>query len=340
MQPEREHAHNQSGQAAAFDAQSCPSCHGVIVRGMRFCRTCGYRLGEGVEEYAETRRFDGAIPTQQTAEPKTASDPFTPAGWAPVAPVMGTSALGRGPEAQSKRLKSFCRPARMNWVTWLVVALAIMTAMGVVSKKARQLSGPAVVVEEAPHAALGVADADTAEGGGYLVKSIMPNTPVDRAGLIGGDVILRFDGRPVPDESALQDMLEETPIGKEVEVVYARDGDMRTTTLTTFSSGELRRGTLPPRGSRGYMGIETDDAVTVPGQGVKGVPLDEVRENRPAHIAGLREGDIVVEFDGHPVRAEDDLVRRIYSAAPESTVPVVVFRNGERLAIPVKMGRN
>lgn len=348
MHTEKENGHTQAGGAADFGPTTCPSCHGQIVPGTRFCRLCGYRLGEGVEEYAQTRRFDGNAPTtaQQPTATKTA-EAHKPGWWSPPASEAGplatsaqTSALRHEPEPRSKGLLSYCRAGRMSWITWLIVALAIMTALGVVSKKARQWREPAAAVESAPHSALGVPDSDTAEGGGFLVKSVMPDTPVDRAGLIGGDVITRFDGRPVADESALRDMLEETPIGKTVEVVYVRDGETRTTALTTFSSAEMRRGTTPPRGSRGYLGVDVGSETTVPGQNVKGVKLDEVNENRPGYIAGLRTGDIVVEFNGHPVRVEDDLVRRIRTAAPDSVVPVVVIRNGERLEIPVKMGRN
>ncbi|HEV3470225.1 MAG TPA: hypothetical protein VG148_12945, partial [Pyrinomonadaceae bacterium] len=40
----------------------CPNCRAEMVAGLRFCRMCGFRLGEGVEEYTETRRFDGKTP--------------------------------------------------------------------------------------------------------------------------------------------------------------------------------------------------------------------------------------------------------------------------------------
>ena len=56
---------------------NCPSCGATLVAGLRFCRMCGYRLGEGVEEYVPTQRFDAAsMPTAAQAPPAT--DPFTP----------------------------------------------------------------------------------------------------------------------------------------------------------------------------------------------------------------------------------------------------------------------
>jgi S1-C subfamily serine protease len=64
-----------------------------------------------------------------------------------------------------------------------------------------------------------------------------------------------------------------------------------------------------------------------------------VSSNRPADLAGLKENDIVIEFDGKPVRTAEGLGKRIDFAAPGSIVPVLVVRDGQRITIPVKMGR-
>ena len=95
---------------------TCPSCRAALTAGLRFCRMCGFRLGEGVEEYSETRRFDGKIPA--AAPPPAngrgaprAADPFVAqAQWgaAPLQPVAPfASSL---PETSS--LKSAARSCR------------------------------------------------------------------------------------------------------------------------------------------------------------------------------------------------------------------------------------
>src|SRR5689334_637163 len=42
---------------------TCSNCHSAMPSELRFCRNCGFRLGERVAEYTETVRFDGAHPT-------------------------------------------------------------------------------------------------------------------------------------------------------------------------------------------------------------------------------------------------------------------------------------
>jgi putative serine protease PepD len=65
--------------------------------------------------------------------------------------------------------------------------------------------------------------------------------------------------------------------------------------------------------------------------------------SRPADIAGLKEGDIVVEFDGVPIRTSEEFLMRVRRAQPYSTVKLVVMRGEapplERVEIPVKLGK-
>jgi S1-C subfamily serine protease len=66
-------------------------------------------------------------------------------------------------------------------------------------------------------------------------------------------------------------------------------------------------------------------------------------------MAGIKNGDIVIEFDGVPIRTSDEFLMRVRRAVPYSTVKIVVMRgNGdeknsdeklEKLEIPVKMGK-
>ena len=77
----------------------------------------------------------------------------------------------------------------------------------------------------------------------------------------------------------------------------------------------------------------------VPGKNIYGVKLNSLLRSRPADIAGIKEGDIVIEFDGVPIRTKDEFLMRVKRALPYSTVKVVVIRGEEQLEIPVKMGK-
>jgi S1-C subfamily serine protease len=69
------------------------------------------------------------------------------------------------------------------------------------------------------------------------------------------------------------------------------------------------------------------------------VKLNTILRSRPADLAGVKEGDIVTEFDGIPIRTPREFRMRVLRAIPYSTVKLVVFREGEKVEIPVKMGK-
>ena len=157
---------------------------------------------------------------------------------------------------------------------------------------------------------------------------------------MGGDVITSFDGQAVKNESDIQKILASTPVGKTVDVVFIRDGQTRTTKLTTISKEEFDRlDEAFDNRAKGYLKEGTDiDRVIVPGMNIYGVRLNRISKSGPADIAGIKDGDIVIEFGGVPTRTRRELERRIERAEPYSTVTVVVIRDGERMEIPVKVG--
>jgi S1-C subfamily serine protease len=95
-------------------------------------------------------------------------------------------------------------------------------------------------------------------------------------------------------------------------------------------------------GSHGFFGIEPGGLQRVPirHKNIWGVRLGSVLTNHPADMAGIRQGDIVIEFDGHPIRTPRELIRRINATEPYSVVEVKVVRRGEELTLPVKMGKD
>jgi len=59
---------------------------------------------------------------------------------------------------------------------------------------------------------------------GVLVNNVQKKTPAERAGLLRGDIIIKFDGDQVPDSKKFQNMVAETKIGKRVKIHIMREG--------------------------------------------------------------------------------------------------------------------
>ena len=86
------------------------------------------------------------------------------------------------------------------------------------------------------------------------------------------------------------------------------------------------------------MGIDDQNRVEIPGTKLHGVVLGTVSASLPGDMAGLKSGDIVIEFDKIPIRTAEELTYRIQVAIPYKTIDVVIMRGSERMVIPVKMG--
>ncbi len=61
--------------------------------------------------------------------------------------------------------------------------------------------------------------------------------------------------------------------------------------------------------------------------------------NAPARLAGVREGDLILELNHEPVTRLKDFHRIVDNGEPGSTLPVKVYRNGETLDFSIVVGR-
>jgi membrane-associated protease RseP (regulator of RpoE activity) len=310
-----------------FDSKvtTCANCRTPMPLGLRFCRNCGYRLGEGPAEYTETARFPGGQSGAGFGANYAAPLAQSPAG-----------AFGK----KRKRISG------MSWlfIGLLVFFLAAAAFTAIVPPIRRSIGGPTISVPDKPRAYFGVGEFEDAENGATFDNVEPPGSPADKAGLVGGDIITSFDGHAVTNEDEMTEVLSNTPIGKTVDVVYVRDGETKTTKLAPIDRKEferLEREFSDRAGGKGLFGFDdgNTDRVAIPGTKIFGVKLNEVTQNRPADLAGIKEGDIVTEFDGVPIRTPQELSSRVRRAVPYSTIDVVVVRGTETIKIPVKMGK-
>ncbi len=83
---------------------------------------------------------------------------------------------------------------------------------------------------------------------------------------------------------------------------------------------------------RAFLGVSTSDAPPRDGAEVQQVT------GRPAQSAGLRTGDLIVEFDGKAIKSASDLGQVVLTRKPGDTVKVVVQRSGDRKTVEVTLG--
>ncbi|HEX5044495.1 MAG TPA: PDZ domain-containing protein [Candidatus Polarisedimenticolaceae bacterium] len=92
---------------------------------------------------------------------------------------------------------------------------------------------------------------------------------------------------------------------------------------------------VTPKAERGaFLGVRTSEETSEEG----GARVDMVVDDSPADDAGIREGDVIISFDGATVRGPEGLTERIHGANPEEKVKVGILRDGKRETVTVTLG--
>jgi serine protease Do len=101
--------------------------------------------------------------------------------------------------------------------------------------------------------------------------------------------------------------------------------------LAAQDRAERRRPNIMVLDGRGaQLGVMISD---VDAKDAAGVRIDEVNPDSPAEKAGLKEGDVVVEYDGERVRSARQLTRLVQETPDGRTVKIAVMRNGQRQVV-------
>jgi serine protease Do len=162
------------------------------------------------------------------------------------------------------------------------------------------------------------------EGTGALVAGVTPDSPAAKAGLMTGDVIMKFDGKDVSSMRGLPRIVAQTAIGKQVDVEVVRKGEHKTFKVAVgrlTDEDEKPETTQKPAEevapSAALIGLKlaalTDDLRARYGidAKVKGVVVTEVDPASPAAGKGIKPGDVIVEAAQDAVNSPDDVARSV-----------------------------
>ncbi len=168
---------------------------------------------------------------------------------------------------------------------------------------------------------------------GALVGGVTAKGPAATAGLRAGDVITRYDGKPVADVAALPTLVADTPVGTTVPVEVVRDGARQTLDVTiakltdddaeeAVASSDKSGHTPVGLGLRDLTAAERAQRELTAGEGVL---VADVASGSSAEAAGIESGDVILQVNRTAVGSVADL-RAALGRLPKGKPVLVLVR--------------
>ena len=193
-------------------------------------------------------------------------------------------------------------------------------------------------------------EVESIPGGGFglTVVQVTPDSPAWKAGFRNGDKVIGVSGQAVSTVDAFAEQLSRYAPGAPVKFLVDRRG--KTANLVAVlqdravagqihgmrpgTALELEPGLRPAEGSRlgqAYFGVNVSDMSDayrrqfgIPAY--RGASVTEVVPNSPAHSAGLKPGDCIVEIEGATVQSAETVYETILRSKPGQVVSFSFFR--------------
>jgi serine protease Do len=181
-------------------------------------------------------------------------------------------------------------------------------------------------------------------GEGALVTDVVPGGPADKAGIHRGEVILEYQGKSVKDGQMLLEHVTRAPIGEQIELGTIENGKERQVRAVIREQPPIphARRTRTPRVDHPLAGVEVADVdeAAIQEYGLnpvtKGAVVAFLEEGCAAELAGIIEGDVIIELNKHPVESVREYSSWFKRLKKEQAVLVVLVRSSRHLYVVVK----
>ena len=173
---------------------------------------------------------------------------------------------------------------------------------------------------------------------GALVNAVEKGSPAEKAGVEAGDIITKFDGKPVSTSSELPRIVGGTKPGSKASIELWRNGNSRDVTVTVgelpedrVASRSERKG-KPPEVAANRLGFVVVDLTAEQRRDLKlggGVIVEEVRNSRRADV---RAGDVItaVTSKGQTTEVKStEQFNKLLTRLEASTTLTLHVRRGE-----------
>ncbi|MBC8210693.1 MAG: DegQ family serine endoprotease [Gammaproteobacteria bacterium] len=179
---------------------------------------------------------------------------------------------------------------------------------------------------------------------GALIAKVLDDSPAQKAGLQVGDVIVEFNGKKVTRSSSLPPIVGRTPVNENAKVTLIRNRSRMTLNVKIAQLPEdITQAKAEPevkqeenKTTLGMVVKKLDKAMQRELKVDAGVLVEQVDEDSPAKMAGIRKGDVISMLDNHSINSVDefeDIAARLKSG---KSVAILIQRSNGPVFLAIK----
>jgi serine protease Do len=173
---------------------------------------------------------------------------------------------------------------------------------------------------------------------GVLVSSVAKGSPAENAGLVRGDVILRFNGKEIENAHMLSQLAAATAPNTQVKIDILRNGKAETVTLTMGTMPAEEQEIVSPKEEANWgMGVQELSPQLAEQLGLEpgttGVVISDIESGSPASEAGLLPGDLIREMNRKEIKSLDDYRQALKQAKKGDNLLLLIKRGSGALYV-------
>lgn len=169
---------------------------------------------------------------------------------------------------------------------------------------------------------------------GALINAVEPDGPADDAGIVPGDVIVRFNGQPIIDSGDLPHVVGAIAPGKKVKVEVYREGKRKTINVKVGALDKDGAKVADRSNGADRLGLAVEKLADQERQQLRlrgGIVVVEVSPESAAANAGLRGGDIIVQLGYSRIDDLDEYQQVIAELPKDTPIAIRFYRQGRAI---------
>lgn len=169
---------------------------------------------------------------------------------------------------------------------------------------------------------------------GALINAVEPDGPADDAGIVPGDVIVRFNGQPIIDSGDLPHVVGAIAPGKKVKVEVYREGKRKTINVKVGALDKDGAKVADRSNGADRLGLAVEKLADQERQQLRlrgGIVVIEVSPESAAANAGLRGGDIIVQLGYSRIDDLDEYQQVIAELPKDTPIAIRFYRQGRAI---------